>query len=403
MSSQLSLLSDVPPRFDPEHKLPPLLSLFSGAGFFDLGLIQAGFRVIWSLEFEPRICLAHDYGMKSFFQSIGEDENDAPQTGDPKDIRVWGPNAILRQASGTLTGQGDFGIIGGPPCPDFSIGGKNRGGSGDRGQLTRVFIERICELEPRFFVIENVKGLLNTAKHRKFLFGELWKLEEKGYAVDLRVLNALHLGVPQDRERVFIIGVKRSVVRKLYSRTMKKGERNWFPWPRDSRYDDAKTRFKWPTTSPFGSVPSKPTGIPEELFVGPLVLNQSEMKRLPNGTEGFEPYSDKFAWVSEGDDSRKCFKRLHRYRYSPTVAYGNNEVHLHPALPRRLTVREALRIQTVPDSFSLPRELPLSTKFKLAGNGVPVEMARKLGIALRDFLSGRNPIVGGRFGQNGDR
>jgi DNA (cytosine-5)-methyltransferase 1 len=236
--------------------------------------------------------------MKSFFESIGENENDAPQTGDPKDIRVWGPNAILRQASGTLTGRGDFGIVGGPPCPDFSIGGKNRGGSGDRGQLTRVFIERICELEPRFFVIENVKGLLNTAKHRKFLFGELWKLEDKGYAVDLRVLNALHLGVPQDRERVFIIGVKRSVVRKLYSRTMKKGERNWFPWPTDSRYDEAKTRFSWPATSPFGSVPSKPKGIPEELFIGPLVLNQSEMKRLPNGTEGFEPYSDKFAWVS---------------------------------------------------------------------------------------------------------
>src|SRR5271156_2661145 len=98
MSSQLNLLSVVPPRLDPERNLPPLLSLFSGAGFFDLGLIQAGVRGIWSLEFEPRICLAHDHGMKSFFESIGENEADAPQTGDPKDIRVWGPNAILRQA-----------------------------------------------------------------------------------------------------------------------------------------------------------------------------------------------------------------------------------------------------------------------------------------------------------------
>lgn len=401
--AQLDLLSDLPPRLDPEYKLPPLLSFFSGAGFFDLGLIQAGFGIVWSLEYESRICQAHDHGMKSYFESIGKDQKNAPQTGDPKDIKVWGPNAIFRQASGTLMGQEEFGIVGGPPCPDFSIGGKNRGGSGDRGQLTRVFIERVCELEPRFFVLENVKGLLQTAKHRNFLFGELWKLEEKGYAIDLKVLNALDLGVPQDRERVFIVGIKRSVPRRLYSRTLKKGERDWFPWPTDSRYSEAKIRFAWPTTSPFGSVPPKPKGIPQELFVGPLIMNQSEIRRLPNGTEGFEPYSDKFSWVAEGDDSRKCFKRLHRYRYSPTVAYGNNEVHLHPALPRRLTVREALRIQSVPDSFALPRELPLSTKFKLAGNGVPVEMAKKLGIALRDFLSGHNPIVRRGFGLNGER
>ena len=400
-ASQLRLLSA--PAVKPVHSpgIPPLLSFFTGAGFLDLGLIQAGFQVAWSLEFEPRICLAHDHGMKSFFKSAGSSDQSAPQTGDPKDIRLWGPNAIVRQASGTLAGSKDFGIIGGPPCPDFSIGGKNRGETGTRGQLTRVFIERICELEPQFFLIENVKGLLSTEKHRRFLFGELWKLEEKSYALDIALLNALHLGVPQDRERVVILGIRRSLVKRLYSRSIKKGQRHWFPWPRDQRYEDAKTRFAWPGPSPFGSIPTKPTGIPEELFVGPLILEQSEIRQLPNGMEGFVPYSDKFKWVEEGDDSRKCFKRLHRYRYSPTVAYGNNEVHLHPALPRRLTVREALRIQTVPDSFALPKELPLSTKFKIAGNGVPVQMAKCIGTALMDLLAGRKPPVGKEVQGNG--
>ena len=81
-------------------------------------------------------------------------------------------------------------------------------------------------------------------------------------------------------------------------------------------------------------------------MVGPLICDLDEIAKLPNGVEGFTPKSDKFNWIPEGDVSRKSFKRLHRWRYSPAVAYGNNEVHLHPTQPRRLTVREAMRIQT---------------------------------------------------------
>jgi DNA (cytosine-5)-methyltransferase 1 len=251
-------------------------------------------------------------------------------------------------------------------------------------------------LEPKFFLFENVKGLISTGKHREFLFGELWKLEQKGYAIDYIVLNALNLGLPQNRERLFVVGVKRSLIRKLYATNIAKAQRFWFPWPVDARFKDAKTRFPWPGTSPFGEIPKKPEGIPDELTVGPLVMDQELLSALPNGTEAFEPYSEKFKKIPEGDDSKKCFKRLHRYRYSPTAAYGNNEVHLHPSLPRRLTVREALRIQTVPDTFKLPPDLTLSTKFKLIGNGVPVEMARSVGLALAKFLLGNvSPAVEG--------
>lgn len=125
--------------------------------------------------------------------------------------------------------------------------------------------------------------------------------------------------------------------------------------------------------------------------MAPLVMDQETISKLPNGEEGFEPYSEKFKRISEGDDSRKSFKRLHRYRYSPTVAYGNNEVHLHPALPRRLRVREALRLQTVPDTYAFPPHIPLSKKFKIVGNGVPVKLATKVGEAVSSFLSGASP------------
>jgi DNA (cytosine-5)-methyltransferase 1 len=239
--------------------------------------------------------------------------------------------------------------------------------------------------------MENVKGLTNTHKHRKFLHAEIAKLERHGYAVDLRVLSALDLGIPQDRERVFMIGVRRNYIKGVSGVTLRKGAREWFPWPSDTRYEEAKERFSWPATSPFGEDPSKPDGVPPELCAGPLIMNQEEIETLPNGTEGFEAYSKKFLRIPEGDDSRKSFKRLHRWRYSPTVAYGNNEVHLHPALPRRLRVREAMRLQTVPDTYALPQELPLSAKFKLIGNGVPVRLAERVASSLAAFLAGESP------------
>ena len=87
----------------------------------------------------------------------------------------------------------------------------------------------------------------------------------------------------------------------------------------------------------------------------------------------------RFRTIEEGDIKGKSFKRLHRWRYSPTAAYGNNEVHLHPYLPRRISVAEALAIQSIPSNFEVQNDLPLSAKFKMVGNGVPYLLA--LGIA----------------------
>lgn len=390
MVLELARKDAAPERPLPPRDLPPLLSFFTGAGFLDLGVMRAGFPIVWSLEKENRFADAHDHGMQSHFDALGLSGN-TPSVTCRDDIAKTKPRSIKRQAFG-LTGPLDgVGIIGGPPCPDFSIGGKNRGFKAERGRLTHIFVERILGLSPSFFLIENVKGLVSTNKHRQFLHDELARLERSGYRVDLQVLNALNLGVPQDRERVFVVGMRRELTKDLYGVTLRMGERGWFPWPADPKYEAAKTRYQWPTTDPFGSSPPLPSGVLLELCAGPLIMNQDEIEGLPNGTEGFEAYSEKFKYIPEGDDSRKSFKRLHRWRYSPTVAYGNNEVHLHPALPRRLRVREALRLQTVPDTFALPPELPLSAKFKLIGNGVPVQMAERVASCLAAFLTGENP------------
>ena len=90
--------------------------------------------------------------------------------------------------------------------------------------------------------------------------------------------------------------------------------------------------------------------------------------------------------IAEGDVSRKSFKRLHRWRYSPTVAYGNNEVHLHPTKARRLSAAEALSLQSLPKEFILPPDMSLSHMFKTVGNGVPYLLSVGIATTLREYL-----------------
>jgi len=137
---------------------------------------------------------------------------------------------------------------------------------------------------------------------------------------------------------------------------------------------------------PIGKTPEKPAGIPDELMVYHILDGCNPPYEQPNGREGFKPHSDKFTAVREGDDKRRSFKRLHRYRYSPTACYGHNEVHLHPWENRRLTVRETMRIQGIPDTYVLPPEVSLTAKFATIGNAVPVPLARHVAVSLYNLL-----------------
>jgi DNA (cytosine-5)-methyltransferase 1 len=380
----------------------PILSFFTGLGLLDLGFHQVGLSSIWHNEYSKDFVKGFQSGMESL--GISGPESKIQNSNSIIDI---GPNQILRQAFGTAGRPDLFGMIGGPPCPDFSVGGKNRGQQGDHGKLSEVYINRIIEIQPQFFLFENVPGLLRTLKHREFLKILMDKLS-KHYVLDLKVVNALEYGAPQDRSRVIMVGLQRTWLNKNGRNGKKKtlvenlinGARkgshdldlgsgasaHWMPWDKHRLFPDAKTKFNWPGQNSFMEATPKPTGCPEELMVGPLICNEDEIAQLPNGTEGFIPYSERFNTVNEGDDSKKCFKRLHRWRYSPAAAYGNNEVHLHPTQARRLSVREAMRIQTVPDDFILPSDMTLTSKFKTIGNAVPVVLAQAMAASLLDVV-----------------
>lgn len=363
----------------------PLLSFFSGGGFLDLGFEQAGFDVIWSNEFHPSFADLYRAGISSWRQAIGHANGKDDPPVNQSSIDELTKRVILAEAFGSVP-PNFFGIIGGPPCQDFSQAGKDLGAEGSRGKLTQTFANLVCDLRPSFFFMENVPGLYRK-KHRKFFHQIVKQLEdgELGYLTSRKVLNALEYGVPQYRERLFLIGFRKDIFADKYSlSTLLRRNQDWFPWPHP-RYEDAKD-FAWPTTSPFGceGLPA-PSGIPLELTVGRYIGDDAE--QLPNGQEAFTPHSKKFTQIEEGDVSGKSFKRLHRYRYSPTVWYGNNEVHLHPWKPRRLTVREALRIQSVPNEYVLPVENTLTDKFKVISNGVPSLLAQHIAGALLQYIT----------------
>ncbi|MBC8877043.1 MAG: DNA cytosine methyltransferase [Planctomycetes bacterium] len=362
----------------------PIISFFTGGGFLDLGLEEAGFSVAWTNEANSVFADMYEFAMAGWRRSQ-KWKHFTARISSRESILHLKAAPILREAF-PKGAPGLFGVVGGPPCPDFSHGGTHSGHNGENGKLTKTFVEMIMRLQPHFFLIENVAGLFVLKKHRKFLDRQIAALRNKGrYVVDSKLLNALELGVPQYRERVFLIGCRKTTAERALGRGLDWREAGWFPWPEISKYSGA-TDLDWPTTIRFGSTPKKPRGIPAELTVHSALAGNGDPEKLPNGREFFNAYSEKFRERDEGDVSAKSFKRLHRYRYSPTAWYGNQEVHLHPWKPRRLSVREALRIQSVPDDYVLPAEQSLSAKFKLICNGVPCRMAEVLGIELRKFL-----------------
>ncbi|MDR1241465.1 MAG: DNA cytosine methyltransferase [Deltaproteobacteria bacterium] len=361
----------------------PVLSFFTGGGFLDLGFTQAEFSVCWTNENCPAFIDGYGAGMSAWFSSLGMQYTTNIAISNSSNICELSAKLVIKEAFCGLR-PNIFGVIGGPPCPDFSNGGIHAGGDGTNGSLTTVFVDMLCALRPSFFVIENVPGLYRFHKHREFLKKKIHQLQRNGYAIDYNVLNALEFGVPQDRERLFVVGFKRSLAQNAISRKLAQDEHGWFPWPKET-HAGAK-QLPWPKSSPFGQEPSKPAEIPLKLTVYSALASNGDPEKLANGGEYFNPYSSKFLEIKEGDVSRKSFKRLHRYRFSPTAWYGNQEVHLHPWKARRLSVREALRIQSVPDEYILPGNISLSAKFKMICNGVPCIMAFNLASAVQCFL-----------------
>ncbi len=366
---------------------PAIFSFFSGLGFLDLGFEDAGFPVVYVNEvYEPFL--------KAYYHSRRILNRPVPAYGNylgSIEALVGDKQKVLSDLVAEARHDTQaVGFIGGPPCPDFSVGGKNRGRDGDVGRLSEAYVELIVQHRPDFFLFENVKGLWRTAKHRTFFEEIKSKLHQAGYITDERLINSIDYGAPQNRERIILVGFQRSFLREPIIGDGNVLPENSFPWLAFAPYRSKDVlALPWPTHDPFveGDARQMPTGIISEL-TAEYWFSLNQVSQHPNAAHVFRPRAaiTRFMTVDEGDDSRKSFKRLHRWRYSPTVAYGNNEVHIHPYFARRLSVSEALSLQSLPLNFELPSEMTLSAMFKGIGNGVPFLAARALACSVATFL-----------------
>ncbi len=356
-----------------------IFSFFSGSGFLDLGFENNGFEVVFVNEFHPAFMKAYQYSREKMGIKV-------PQYGYFNgDINVFlnDRTSELREWMNDARSDGSLiGFIGGPPCPDFSIAGKNKGRDGDNGKLSLSYTNLITMMKPDFFLFENVKGLWKTARHRAF-FDELKEsIHNAGYETTERLTNALEYAAPQDRDRILMFGIRKELIDN--------NGIDMFPWEKYRLFKAEEVKnMPWPDRDIFvkDGMRDCPSNIPKELTVQ-YWFDRNDVQNHSNSRDYFIPRGGlaRMQTIEEGDVSKKSYKRLHRWRFSPTVAYGNNEVHLHPYKERRLSAAEAMSLQSLPKEFVLPADMTLTDKFKTIGNGVPYLLAAGVAKTIRDYL-----------------
>lgn len=369
---------------------PSIFSFFTGLGFLDLGFENNGYSIAFVNELEQQFADAYLYSREKM--------------GLPKpkyDINIGSATKLvsgtnfkkLQEMTETEKMNNLIGFIAGPPCPDFSVAGKNRGRDGEHGKLTAVYFDLICKLKPDFFLFENVKGLYRTKKHREFFEEMKHKANFNGYVLTEKLINAIEYGVPQYRERIILLGFKKELLKDFqvsHTDNILYLPDNTFPWEAYVKYKkDYVFSLPWPKRNQYkeSSRLYKPRNIIKELTTE-YWFRQNQVTQHENSKHVFKVKQGlpRFRIIEEGDDSRKSYKRLHRWRFSPTAAYGNNEVHLHPYEERRLSVAEVLAVQSLPKEFVLPSSMTLTAMFKGIGNGVPYLASHAIAASIIDFL-----------------
>lgn len=366
-----------------------IFSFFAGAGFLDLGFENTeGFETVFVNEYDKHFMEVYKASRKELKVKppmYGYSNDDICDLLESQKAKTLKENIQESKRKFDLVG-----FIGGPPCPDFSVGGKNKGFGGENGRLSATYVELIIKNRPDFFLFENVKGLYRTKKHRAFFDEMKLKLISNGYHLTERLINAIEFGAPQDRERIILVGFKLDVLTDLRVELSNSSILKSFDWTVKAVHSARDILAKdWPQQEPFLNNEQRPMpkGINKKLTVQ-YWFDKNDVEEHPNANHYFQPRAGlpKFLSIQEGDDLKKSYKRLHRWRYSPTAAYGNNEVHLHPYKPRRISVAEALAIQSLPKNFIIPGHIALSHMFKTIGNGVPYLASKGLAETISTFI-----------------
>lgn len=369
---------------------PIAVDLFAGAGGMTLGFEQAGFDVLASVEIDPIHCATYEFNFpfwsilcKNVVDTTGEEIRNRSNIGD-REIDV---------------------VIGGCPCQGFSIIGK-RALDDPRNSLVFHFQKLVLELKPKFFVMENVRGL-TIGQNKQLLKTLISEFKSKGYKVEenYQVLNAAHYGVPQDRKRLFLIGCREDFELPKYPQPITRqaspnnsASVNLFDLPASPTVRDAIEDLPeveeylelfqrdW-VVAEYG----KPSNYAESLR-GIQVLeddysyNRNYDSRILSsslGTKHTPKSIERFRETQNGQREKTShFYKLHLDGVCNTLRAGTDKQRgsftsprpIHPIKPRCITVREAARLHCFPDWFRF--HVTKWHGFRQVGNSVPSLLAK---------------------------
>jgi DNA (cytosine-5)-methyltransferase 1 len=297
-----------------------VLDLFSGCGGLALGFEAVGFKS-FGIDADADCCLSYGGNLGTCRQEFLTTDSDLPSA----DI-----------------------VIGGPPCQPFSVGGLQEGHADPRNGFPS-FLSAIARIRPRLFLLENVRGL--TYRNRAYFEQVVQSFEALGYIVERRLLNAVHFGVPQNRERVIVVGHKGGF------------------------------------SLPSGTGPK---------VAARSVIGDTAFEAPPNSkflTENMDRYIAKYerasACVRPRDLDLDRPARTLTCRNLAGATGDMQRVRLPDGRRRRLLIREAARLQTFPDWFTLAGTE--SSQFNQIGNAVPPLFAYYLALAVARYLDGQTP------------
>lgn len=328
-----------------------IISLFSGCGGLDLGFEKAGFDIPIANEFDKTIW-------------------DTFKINHPKTKLIEGDIRNIKEED--FPNEID-GIIGGPPCQSWSEAGSLKGINDERGQLFFDYIRILKSKQPKFFLAENVSGMLAN-RHSEAVKNIVTLFEECGYDVTITLVNAKDYGVAQERKRVFYIGFRKDL--KID-----------FSFPEGSTANDSdKITLKdviWDLQD--SAVPTleknkhNPSAINNnEYYIGsysPIFMSRNRVKD----------------WNEQAFTVQASGRQCQLHPQAPKMAkFGKNDCRFiegYEKLYRRMTIREIARIQGFPDSFKFIYT-NANDAYKMIGNAVPVNLAYEIAISIKKALEG---------------
>ncbi len=354
----------------------------------DIGVRDAGFNILAEVEFDIHCCATLEANAEA--QGYGTKVIHA-------DIRNLSPKQLMTDLH-VKKGELDL-LFGGPPCQSFSLAGKQRGLDDERGLLLFEIIRFAKEIQPKVIFLEQVKGLLSS-KSKNNRRGEVFEkflkeLEAIDYTPKWRVIMAADYGVPQLRERLFVIATR---------------ERNGFFFPERTHapIEECNGLFSY---EPYIGVGEFLNGLSEP---DPKIKGKTVYDRADSHVDVTPPRDrERIAQVPEGSylaaqthlgEKLRCglspkdttkYLRLHRKRPSNTLRCG--EIFYHPTESRYLTPREYMRIHGYPDSYILKGPIRSKTgsvsnldQHRQVANSVPPPLAKAMALQIKEFLNEQN-------------